>query len=117
MSHVQLTLAPNTIVLLGILLPAAVALVTKRYADSWVKAVTLLALAALMALVDVIRDNAGIVSGQMFWDTLFLFLDAVGLHFGLLQPTRITGSNGVIQRAVPQGIGSGPEAPAVRPVP
>lgn len=117
MTHIHLTLTPQIIALLSVVLPSLVALVTKRWADSSVKAIVLLALTAVVGTFDVVRDNGGGFDvAEVFWDTLITFLTAVAMHFGLLAPVRVTGSDGVIQRGTADfGVGgSGPSGPAVR---
>lgn len=95
--------------LVSVVLPALVALVTKRMASSGVKAVVLALLAALVgflsellhAMVTALSFDVGTV--LLTWLTSFIV--AVAAHYGLLKPTGLTGSQGAIARAVPGGIG------------
>lgn len=90
------------------ILPAVVAFVTKRYAASQWGAVVLLFLSvvsgwltSLYATPDHSFDLKTAVIA-----IVTTFITAVATHYGLLKPLMITGSAGVIQRAVPAGIGS-----------
>lgn len=103
------TLEQWLMLLVSGVLPALVALVTKRMASSGLKAVVLLFLSALLgfatemynAVVHAAEFNFGRVAAQ--W--LLSFLVAVAAHYGLLKPTGLTGSQGVIARGVPGGVG------------
>jgi hypothetical protein len=93
---------------LAFVLPALVALITRRLASPRVKSL-LLALLTIIAgvLQEIVTDN-----GDFQWKTaigtiLVQFVGAVAIHTGLLKPTGITGRNGVIQRSTPDvGVGS-----------
>ncbi len=92
--------------LIAVILPALVSLVTKQLASSGLKAVILLLLSAVTGALTSIQNQGGtFVLKDVFLATLFTFLVAVGVHFGLLKPAGITGSEGAIQTAVPGGIG------------
>lgn len=100
--------APTVLTLLvGFLLPAVVAFVTKRWADSWYKAIVLLFLSVIAGWLTELQANGGTFK---LWPTvvniLVTFATAVISHFGLLQPTHVTGSDGIIQLSVPGGIGT-----------
>lgn len=96
--------------LVSFVLPALVALVTKRMASSGLKAVTLFGLSALLgflselldALVTALPFELG--AAVFFW--LASFVLAVASHYGLLKPLKMTGSQGAIATAVPGGIGA-----------
>jgi predicted ABC-type exoprotein transport system permease subunit len=106
MPHVHVVLDPQIIALLGLLLPMVTALVTSRFADSAVKAIVLLLLAAVaVAFKQIVASNGAFDLGDTAWTIFLTFLTAVGLHFGLLAPVKVTGSGGVIQRSAPGGIG------------
>lgn len=87
--------------LVSVLLPALVALVTKRYASSSLKAIVLIFLAAGTGLLTEFynaasRDEAfNWNQAFSFWATSFVV--AVVAHYGLLKPTNITGTEGGIQ--------------------
>ncbi|TFV90377.1 hypothetical protein [Blastococcus sp. CT_GayMR16] len=91
-------------------LPALVALITKRMAAPALKAVTLLFLAALTGLLSELLD--ALVTALPFdfgtaaanW--LMAFIVAVAAHYGLLKPLKMTGSQGAIATAVPGGLGA-----------
>lgn len=93
----------------SVLLPALVALVTKRMASARLKAVTLLLLTALTgflselldALVTALPFELG--TAAMTW--LMSFVIGVVAHYGLLKPAGVTGSQGVLATKVPGGIG------------
>lgn len=93
----------------GTVLPFLVALVTARLASAGVKAVVLAALAAIAGLVNELYTASGVLA-DVDWSSaganaITTFLIAVGFHFGLWRPTGITGVNGSVQQAVPQGVG------------
>lgn len=96
-----------TTLLLGAVLPAVVALVTKQLASGSVKALTLLALSIIAGALTQVQQNGGHFE---LWATvgniLLTFTTGVIAHFGLLEPTRITGKQGVIQQSIPGGIGT-----------
>lgn len=93
----------------SVVLPALVALVTNRMASPGLKAVTLAGLAALVgflsellhALVTALSFDVG--TALLTWVTSFII--AVAAHYGLLKPTGLTGSQGVLARKLPGGIG------------
>lgn len=89
------------------IIPILVALVTKRYADSAVKTLVLLVLAALLAVGTTVLDDGSFV----LFDLIMLFaqnvLVAVVAHYGILKPVRVTGKEGAVAGAVPNGIGGG----------
>lgn len=93
-------------VLVGFVLPMLVGIITHRLAASWLKSVTLTGLAVLASLLTTITV------ANFHWKdfaTAFVvqFGTAVAGHYGLLKPTGITGSNGMIQKAISVGIGKG----------
>lgn len=96
--------------LLGTVLPAVVALVKSRWSSGRVGALVLLGLTVLTAVAsEIIVDATG--AATFSWQDVaerfvLLFVVAVAFHFGLLKPTGITGSQGVIAEKVPAGIGA-----------
>jgi hypothetical protein len=100
----------NWIMLLsGTVLPFLVALVTARVAWAGLKAIVLAVLAALAGLLNELYTAAGVVA-DIDWSSaganaITTFLIAVGMHFGLWKPTNLTGDQGAVQQAVPQGVG------------
>jgi hypothetical protein len=104
----RITIDPNVLqILVGVLLPVVVAFITNRLAGGHVKALTLLFLNLIAAWLTELQRNGGTFQ---LWPTvsalLYMFGTGVLVHFGLLEPTKITGSDGVIQQAIPRGIGS-----------
>jgi hypothetical protein len=95
---------------LSLVLPMLVALVTARVAHPGLKATVLGLLAAVTAVVQGLIDVGGHLSAVdwsgTFSGAVWIFLVAVGLHFGLLNPAGLTGSTGAIQNAVPGGLGN-----------
>lgn len=90
----------------GVLLPALVALVTKQVASGTVKSLLLVALSAASAAV----TTALIAPDGFSWNVALLsfvqlFYSAVGAYYGLLKPANIAGAGGKIQTAIPGGIG------------
>jgi hypothetical protein len=93
-------------VIVATALPAVVALITNRLADSWVKAVALIALSIVAGWLSELQAAGGSFElGQTVVHVLMTFAIAVVAHYGALKPVRITGSAGVIQTAVPAGLG------------
>lgn len=91
-----------------VLLPMLVAIVTARLAHPGIKAGILALLSLLTAVVNELLAN----DGQATFDlssalatALGVFLGAVGLHYGLLKPTNVTGAGGAIQSTLPSGLG------------
>lgn len=84
--------------ILSVALPATVALVTKAQASPAVKAVTLIALAAVSGFLSAWQADPHYNwrHGVAVWAVQFAA--AVLAHFGLLQPALVTGRAGVIQR-------------------
>lgn len=88
-------------------LPIIVALVTKRFATGNVKALVLLLLSAVTGTLTSIQASGGTFDLESaITGTVISFITAVGIHFGLLGPTGVTGRDGTIQASVPGGIGS-----------
>lgn len=104
------TLEQWLMLLVSGVLPMLVALVTRRMASSALKAVTLLFLTAVVGftgeLYDAVVNAAPFDFGTVAASWLLSFLVAVASHYGVLKPTGVTGSQGVIAKAVPGGIGS-----------
>lgn len=94
---------------INVLLPLLVALVTNQLASSGLKATLLLFLSAvsgfLVSWLDAVNGGVPFDWSQAVLTVLSGFIVAVASHFGLLSPLNITGSNGLIQAAVPQGVG------------
>ena len=91
---------------IAVVLPAVVAVITKRMADGGWKAITLLFLSALTAVLTEIYAVGGSFDllsavGRL----VVVFAIATASHYGLLQPLKITGKDGAIQAVVPGGIG------------
>jgi hypothetical protein len=98
--------------LIATILPAIVAFVTKRFADSVYGAITLLFLSVIsgwLTSLNATPDHSFDLK-TAFIAIVTTFITAVVTHFGLLKPARITGSGGVVQKAQPAGIGSEPSS-------
>lgn len=95
--------------LVSVGLPALVALVTQRMASSGLKATVLAALAAVTGLaselLDALVHHTAFDVGAALIAWLTAFVIAVAVHYGLLKPAGVTGSQGAIAQAVPGGIG------------
>lgn len=95
--------------LVSVVLPALVAVVTKRMASPGLKAVTLLLLAAVNGFLSELLDALvtalpfELSAAAMGW--LMSFLLAVIAHYGLLKPIGLTGSSGAIAKKMPGGLG------------
>jgi len=93
---------------LSVVIPGLVALVTKRVAPSWVKSVMLILLVAIASVIQTIVQAGGEFDVKTtLLNFVITFVMAVAAHFGFLKPTMVTGSEGVIQKAVPGGVGPG----------
>lgn len=93
-------------VLVGFVLPAVVALVTKRVADAQLKSLVLLALSAVTGVVtQVLASNGSFDVKTAFLAFASTFGAGVMSHYGVLKPAGVTGSEGVIATAVQGGIG------------
>jgi hypothetical protein len=92
---------------LSVVLPMIVALITKQFAETWVKAIALLVLSALTATVtDMLSHGGTFVLGPTIGEFILTFVIATGLHYGLLKPIGVTGSSGAIAKVFPGGIGT-----------
>ncbi len=92
--------------ILAAVLPILTALVTARFANSSVKALTLVALTVLSTALQAIFDDGGtLVWSEFIYTTVFQFVMSVALHFGVLKPVSVTGENGAVATAVPAGVG------------
>jgi hypothetical protein len=92
---------------LAVVLPMVVAVVTKRLATGAVKAVVLTLLTVVASILQTIVQADGRFTVQVVVvNFVVTFVTAVATHFGLLQPLRVTGKAGVIQEAVPGGVGA-----------
>lgn len=92
--------------LLAAVLPMATALITARFANSAVKSIVLALLTVISTSLQQVFDD----NGEFYWrafliTTTFQFVLSVGLHFGLLKPTGVTGAHGTIANTVPAGVG------------
>lgn len=93
-----ITLAQLISTLIGVVLPILVALVTDRIASGGVKAVTLLALAAvtsyLSAWLVALNGGAPFDWSQAAFGVLTTFTIAVAAHLGLWRSVGLTGIDG-----------------------
>jgi hypothetical protein len=97
--------------LISTALPIVVAIVTKRFANSQVKAVVLIALSVITGWLTSLQATGGSFElKSAITSTIVSFVTAVAVHFGLLAPAGVTGRDGVISRAIPGGVGSGRRA-------
>lgn len=94
--------------ILSVFLPMIVALVTKQVASPTLKAVVLLFLSAVTGVLTQIQAADGVFDLKAaLIATGMSFLIAVGVHFGLLKPASLTGSEGKIQtKTATFGLGS-----------
>jgi hypothetical protein len=96
----------------SVILPNVVALVTKKLSAAWYKGVVLLFLTSVSGVVVQILTAP---HGGFDWKGWILswtetFIVAVGVHFGILKGVT-TGSAGIIQTRIPQGIGINQRSP------
>lgn len=91
---------------IAVALPAVTALITKQAASGQVKSLVLLALTIVTATAVQIANSGGTFDlAETAKTTLVAFVVAVCSHFGLLKPLGATGSEGVIQKSLPGGVG------------
>lgn len=98
--------------LVATILPAVVAFVTKRYANT-AGALTLLFLSVIsgwLTSLNATPDHSFDLKTAVV-AIVTTFITAVVTHFGLLKPVGVTGANGIIQQAIPSGIGSNDSGP------
>lgn len=97
--------------LVATVLPALTALVTKRFAPGSTKALVLTALSVIAGWLTSLQATDGDFDLKAAVVGVFTtFVTAVATHYGLLEPLAVTGSEGVIQRSVPGGIGTDGQA-------
>ena len=87
-------------------LPALVALITKKCRSSAFKGVLLAAVSAVAG----VATSVQVAGGELEWKTaltsaIITFVTATATHYGLLKPTGVTGTDGAIATAVPGGLG------------
>jgi hypothetical protein len=91
-----ITLAQLISLVVGTLLPIAVALITDRAASGGAKAITLLALSAvtsfLSAWLVALNTGAAFDFSQAAFGVLVTFIVAVASHFGFWKPVGASGS-------------------------
>lgn len=110
-----ITLAQLISLLVGTLLPILVAVITDRAASGAVKAVTLLALAAvssfLSAWLVALNTGADFDFSQAAFGVLVTFIVAVATHFGFWKPASVTGSDGAASKVGLDSTGRSGAAP------
>lgn len=101
-----------------VLLPMLTAVVTARLAHPGLKAGVLALLALVTTFVNELLSTGGAGSfdtGSWLATAAGVFLGAVGLHYGLLKPIQLTGSQGVIAAKLEGGVGGSREIPGPQP--
>jgi len=96
--------------LIATVLPAAVAVVTNRWASGTLKALVLILLSALNGWLTSLLSSGGRFELKAAAVGLFIsFITAVTAHYGLTgtNALSITGRDGTIQKALPGGLGGG----------
>lgn len=93
--------------LIGTGLPILVAFITKQAASSRFKAIILAALAAISSTATVIASATGAIDWKVVLSSFAItFITAVAAHYGFFKPTGVTGTDGMVANAVPNGIGT-----------
>ena len=93
-------------IIITMVLPALVALITKRFAPGHVKALALVFLSIVGGLLNqVIAQGGSFEVGKTLWYIVLTFGGAVLVHFGLLAPAGVTGATGSIAKNIPGGVG------------
>ena len=97
-------------------LPAITALATHRLASSRYKALVLAVLSvAAGAGQQILAAHGTFIPSQLAAWSATTFLSSVAAHYGLLKPTGLTGSQGILARSLPGGLGA-PD-PSAQPAP
>lgn len=86
----------------GVVLPLLVGIVTRATTPPGVKAVLLAALAAVTVVIQEALQDGSFETKAAILKFAGLFLTAVGLHFGLLKPTNVTGAGGAVSQIGPK---------------
>jgi len=98
--------------LVATVLPMITALFKQQFAASWWGSLILLALSVVSGWLTSLYATGGVFELRATLIAVMIsFITAVGFHFGLLKPAGLTGDSGVIQRAVPVGLGSNQRGP------
>lgn len=91
----QVSLEPQTVSLLaGVLLPIAVAFVTREFASPRLKALALTILSTISGVLAqvVSSDGTAIISEDTLWNVAISWVIAVATYFGLWRPSGTTQS-------------------------
>lgn len=92
--------------LVGVVLPLLVALVTKNVSSARFKSLALLVLSGIGGyLTTLLASDAAVDWKTVGVAVLTIFVTAVASFFGFTKPAKIAGSDGLIQAAVPGGLG------------
>jgi hypothetical protein len=100
--------ATTLAIVVGVILPAVVALVTKQLATSKFKNTVLLALSAVSAVLIPLLGSTTFDAQAVLTSFVTIFGTSVLTYLGVYKPQGTTDS---IQAAIPGGLGSVPELP------
>jgi hypothetical protein len=100
--------------IVSFIIPILVGLVTSRVANGTVKSLTLFVLAAVVAVIAEAIDKGSFSTFQAFMLFAQNFLVAVTAHYGVLKPSGVTGTNGVVQRNFAGGLNLGSQTKGPR---
>lgn len=90
--------------LLAVAGPMVTGFVTKRFADSSTKTMVLIVVTVILQTLTEIGQSFNL--GELLTKVFMAFFIAVGLHYQLLKPLGVTGSQGVVNKILPDaGIG------------
>ena len=92
-------------VVVGVVLPILVALVTKQFASSAAKSITLVFLTVLGSGLVQAQEAGGFITEEAISNSVAQFVIAVAAYYGVWKPTRVAGADGRVAAAVPGGIG------------
>lgn len=92
--------------IVGILIPLLVQLLAKAKAVGWVKSLLSLALSGLASVLVPLVTQPSIDWKVAALSFVQMFTLAVVSHYGILKPTGVTGSEGLIATTVPGGLGT-----------
>lgn len=99
--------AAVAVFLVGTVIPMLTAVVAKRYTSSKFKDAVTIALSVVSGVLTPYVLTGGSFD---FWTTvvaaLFTYTTAVGVHYRILKPKGVTGTDGVIAQALPGGVGN-----------
>jgi hypothetical protein len=91
--------------LVAFVIPTLVAVVTQRFAASWIKSFVLIVLAALLAIGTEVQEAGAFDQVQAFLLFVQNVVIAIASHFGITKPSGLSGADSPVAKALPKGLG------------